>query len=388
MNIPTVGIRPRFASPGCGECTKCLPICPGYSVDARRPTEPAATVEGSGAEEFGPSLELWEGYACDSKVRFKASSGGLLSAIAQYCLEHEGMRFVLHTGADPEQPWLNRTVKSTNRAELLSRSGSRYAPSSPCGDLQDVEASDGECVFIGKPCDAAAVDMLVRQRPQLEKKLGLILTFFCAGTPSTEGTLDLLTSLNVDLDSVDGVRYRGEGWPGRFNVRYGADNDEKSLSYADSWGRLTAYRPLRCNLCPDGLGRLADLACGDAWARFSAANDPGRSIVIVRTERGRRILHAAMAAKYVKLEPVDSRAVLASQQHLLQRRRELYGRLLGMRLLGVPTPKFLGFSLVRSWIRQPLSIQARSVLGTMRRCLQRGKWRRTTALTVDEPARG
>ena len=70
VNIPTVGIRPRFASPGCGECTKCLPICPGYSVDARRPAEPAATVEGSGAEEFGPSLELWEGYACDSKVRF------------------------------------------------------------------------------------------------------------------------------------------------------------------------------------------------------------------------------------------------------------------------------------------------------------------------------
>src|ERR1017187_1642310 len=113
-NIPALGIRPQFTSPDCAACTKCLSICPGYSVDATRGSGRPA--DASPAErEFGPALEIWEGHAKDPDVRFKASSGGILSALALYCLEHEGMQFVLHTGADREQPWVNRTVKSATR---------------------------------------------------------------------------------------------------------------------------------------------------------------------------------------------------------------------------------------------------------------------------------
>ncbi len=70
-----------------------------------------------------------------------------------------------------------------------------------------------------------------------------------------------------------------------------------------------------------------------------------------------------MSAGYVHLERVDADAVLAAQPGLLQRRRELFGRLLGLRLLGFPTPKFMGFSLFHAWIRQPLSVQVRTVCG-------------------------
>src|SRR5258708_16493215 len=129
--------------------------------------------------------------------------------------------------------------------------------------------------------------MLSSSRPQLDQKIGLSLTFFCAGTPSTRGTLDLLSSLGVAPDQVGAVRYRGNGWPGKFSVTSRDGTNAKSMSYPDSWGRLAGYRPLRCHLCPDGLGQSADISCGDAWERFTDTPDPGRSIVIVRTERGR-----------------------------------------------------------------------------------------------------
>jgi coenzyme F420 hydrogenase subunit beta len=229
-------------------------------------------------------------------------------------------------------------------------------------------------VFIGKPCDAAAVSQLRRERPALDRKLGLVLTFFCAGTPSTQGTLDLLQSLEVTPDDVDAVHYRGEGWPGRFRVQPKKGTQSKSYSYMKSWSRLTKYRPFRCNLCPDGLGNLADLACGDAWEQFQEDGDPGRSIVLVRTERGRELLHRAIHAGYVDLKPVTPAAVLAAQKNLLERRRELFGRLLAMRMLAVPMTRFRGFSLFHSWIRQPLGVMARSVLGTLRRVVLRGLW--------------
>jgi len=341
--------------------------------------ETGQTATSEADHEFGTTLEIWEGYACDPEIRYKGSSGGVLSALALYCLEQEGMKFVLHTGSDEQKPWTNKTVVSTNRSQILKTTGSRYAPSSPCAGLKAIEESDGQCVFVGKPCDAAAVAMLRRERAELDKKLGLVLTFFCAGTPSTQGSVDLLKSMDVDLGGLQSLRYRGEGWPGFFHAHLNNGGGDKRLTYAESWARLTGYRSLRCNLCPDGLGRIADISCGDAWHSLSGNNDPGRSLVLVRTKRGRDILHRAMAAGYVELNPVHVDAVLAAQSSLLQRRRELFGRLLAMRLLMIPIPKFLKFSLGRSWLRLPLSRKIKTVAGTLRRAAVRGWWRRRLA---------
>ncbi len=375
VNVESVGIRPRFKSADCASCTECLSICPGYSVDASlvsghaaRPTE--------ADHEFGPALEIWEGYAADPEIRYKASSGGLLTALALYCLENENMEFALHTGMDESKPWTNRTVQSRTREDLLRRTGSRYAPASPCDGLQAIEQSPRPCVFIGKPCDAAAVGKLREERPQLDRNLGLVLTFFCAGTPSTQGTLDLITSLGVAPKTATFVRYRGEGWPGRFKVLFNGNGGGKAAPYDESWGRLAHYTALRCRLCPDGLGRVADISCGDAWERFSGDGDPGCSIALVRTRRGSEILHRAIDAGYVELRPTGPQAVFAAQPNLLARRREIFGRLLAMRAFLVPIPRFRGFSLLRGWKSLPPGRKIRSVLGTARRIALRSMWRR------------
>lgn len=374
VNVENAGIRPRFDSGQCAACSGCLTVCPGYEVDAAAAigSRPALS---EADHEFGAALEIWEGYAADAELRYHASSGGALSALALYCLEREGMSFVLHTARDDKKPWLNRTVQSRSRAELLARTGSRYAPASPCDGLQAIEQSEGPCVFIGKPCDTAAVWKMRRLRPSLDKNLGLVLTFFCAGTPSTRGTLDLLKSMNIEASEVRALRYRGEGWPGRFTV-LSDGGPGKSLSYTESWGALTHYRPMRCHLCPDGLGRVADLSCGDAWDKFEENGDAGRSLILVRTARGQEILRRAIEAGYVEACRTDPAQVLNAQRNLLARRREIFGRLAGMKLLGMPAPRLAGFSLLRSWLRLPFPTKARTVGGTIARMIQRGRWRR------------
>jgi coenzyme F420 hydrogenase subunit beta len=377
VNIESLGIRPRFDSASCASCTKCLSICPGYTVDAGLTTRVQRQSEAD--HEFGPALEIWEGWSADPEIRYQASSGGILSALALYCLEREDMAFVLHASMDEKRPWQNITVQSRSRSDILARAGSRYAPASPCDRLDSIEQSDRPCVFIGKPCDTAAVGMLRAQRPILDRNLGLVLSFFCAGTPSTKGTLDLFESMQIDRGEITRVRYRGEGWPGSFKVSNGRQSPQKSLTYEESWGHLSHYRPLRCHLCPDGLGRVADISCGDAWGSFAANKDEGRSLVIVRTPRGREILHRAMAGNYVQLIPARPQVVLVAQNNLLQRRRELFGRLLAFRLFLVPVPNFSGFSLFRSWMQQPFLSKIRTLLGTVQRIITRRLWWRRRA---------
>ena len=216
-----------------------------------------------------------------------------------------------------------------------------------------------------------------QQNPLLDERLGLVLAFFCAGTPSTNGTMSLLDQLDVVPSTVEQLRYRGEGWPGGFRVISDQGKRNDFIPYEQAWGVLTSYVSLRCHLCPDGLGRIADIACGDAWEqRHSSEENPGVSIILVRTQRGREILRRAAQAGYVHLVDSNEEAVFAAQSNLLSRRRELFGRLLALKLLLVPTPNFRGFSLFRSWIRLPLSKKVRTIAGTLRRGLQRGWWKR------------
>jgi coenzyme F420 hydrogenase subunit beta len=380
QHVESEGFRPVFDTDAPMPPRDLLKICPGHSVNGdlnvgKLPKRTAAD------HEFGPTLEVWEGWAADEAIRFRASSGGIISALSLHCLEQGGFKGVIHAGMDPDRPWMNRNYISRTRDEVLARTGSRYAPSAPCSALADIDGEEGPFVFIGKPCDAAAVSELLERFPELRKQIGLVVTFFCAGTPSTEGTLRLLDELGVQRSHVAALHYRGEGWPGDFRVTPADASTEKRMSYKESWGKLTSYRPLRCNLCPDGLGRVADIACGDAWESHEEGDgNPGRSLVLVRTERGRQVMSQMRAAGGVVLEPAGAGDVLRAQTSLLERRRQLFGRLAAFRVLGIPIPSYSGFSLFRSWAGIGPKEQLRTFLGTLRRIVTRRWYRRRSVL--------
>ena len=372
-NIETVGIRPIFKKSQDENYSECLKFCPGYSIGSTRNPRHSAPVVSDPL--IGPTLEIWQGYTSDKDIRYSASSGGAVSALALYCLEKENMEFVLHTGMDENTPWYNKTVQSKSRSDLLSRAGSRYAPSSPCEALALIEDSAKPCVFIGKPCDVAAVSALRKYRPKLDANLGLVLTFFCAGPPCTAGTLSLLKELNIEKQTANAIRYRGKGWPGHFDVSFNDSTENKKITYEESWGKLVQHhRSFRCNLCPDGLGELADISCGDAWHLHDKQNDdPGRSLVLARSKRGLAILHRAMESGYLHLEPSSPTDVIKAQP-LTGRRTEIFGRLLAMKTLFMPIPRFAGFPMLKVWMKNPIRVKIKTYLGTLRRLLTRSLW--------------
>jgi coenzyme F420 hydrogenase subunit beta len=292
-------------------------------------------------------------------------------------MEQEMMHGVLHIGPDMRSPHKNRTVLSKNRADILSRTGSRYSPASPCDSLGLIESAPDKCVFVGKPCDLAAVRKASALRPGLDRNIGLTVGIFCAGTPATQGTLDLLAEIKVKTEDVEEIRYRGRGWPGKFSVRVrGEEQPRELLTYMDAWGFVQKYRPYRCYLCPDGTSEFADISCGDPWYRPVEEGEQGYSMVLVRTERGRRILEGARNAGYISIERADPAILEASQKNLLAKRSAVWGRLLALRAFGIPSPQLKGFFLFRNWLGVPAAEKLRSVAGTTRRIVQRKYYKR------------
>ncbi len=371
VNFVNMGIRPVVQSQQCKSCSECLKVCPGYesSFPDSNGEDGYITVL---RKEWGPILEIWEACASDPEIRYHGSSGGVVTALALYCLEREGMAGVLHTSSNPEHPWENKSMWSQDKRSLLSAAGSRYSPASPCDSLAQIEAAEKPCVFIGKPCDVRALRKAQVMRKNLDDNVGLAIGIFCAGTPSTQATLDLLRSENINIERISDIRYRGKGWPGMFSVTEKGENyPATSLSYRHAWGFLQAYRPYSCYLCPDSTSEFADIACGDPWYRDIQKDDKGFSLVLVRSEKGQKVLQRAAKAGYIKLNNVEPHILQASQKNLLRKRRSLWGRLFVMKMFGIPVPTLKGFPLFQNWMAATLPDKMRSILGTCKRIVLR-----------------
>jgi coenzyme F420 hydrogenase subunit beta len=371
------GIRPVIETASCGSCRECLDVCPAVQSDFRSNVlRPNSDSRDSFTNEWGPTVAIWEGHAVDPEIRFKGSSGGVLTAIGAFCIEVLGMHGVLHIAQDPDDPLRNCTRLSRIRPELLAATGSRYSPASVCYGLGLVESAPDPCVVVGQPSEIAALRNASKLRPALDQKVGVTLSFFCAGSPSTRGTVALLEKLGVDPLSVGSLRYRGLGWPGSFApVRRGESEPCQKMTYHESWAFLQAYRPWSVQLWPDGTGELADISCGDPWYDEPDGKNAGYSLVLARTERGREIVEGAMAAGYLVLMPAENWKLVKSQSGLLAKKGAVWGRRMVLRMAGLPVTRFRGLSLWHNWKLLSFEDRLRSLFGTIRRVLTRKLYR-------------
>ncbi len=334
--------------------------CPGVTVRAQHhdgiPYHPM----------LGPVAGVWEACATDPEIRRRGSSGGVLTALNAWLVETGEAAHVVGAAADRPEPRRTVPVTITTRAEALEAAGSRYAPVSVCADPR---ATDPAGATVGKPCEISAVRALTATDGS---RAPLLLSFFCAGTPSQHATEALLEDLGVPAGHrLADMWYRGRGWPGRFTARL-QDGSEVSASYDESWGgALGPTVQWRCKICPDGIGESSDVTAGDFW-RSDARGYPvftetdGYSALIARTPRGLDLVRRAVEAGVIDVRPIDADDVAAVQPSQRRRRRTLLGRLAGARAAGAAIPRYRGFGLTRLAMRHGRE-SIRTARGTFRR---------------------
>jgi coenzyme F420 hydrogenase subunit beta len=320
---------------------------------------------------WGPLISAEVGYAVDDDVRFRGSSGGMLTAILIHLLENKIVDSVIQTKADPKDPVGNITVVSSNRDDILASIGSRYAPSSPLSDLEKHLVTGRRFAFVGKPCDIATLRAMALKDPRIDLQIPYMLSFFCAGIPSRNGAKDLLAEMGVTVEDVHAFAYRSSGWPGLARATK-KDGTQVTMDYASSWGGvLSRNLQFRCKICPDGVGEFADISAADAW--FGRGGYPdfaerdGRSLAVARTALGRKLLDAMVENNEICLEPVRIGEIASMQPYQLQRKRAILARLMALRVRGRESPHFKGLKLVRNAaMASPIWI-LRNFFGTYRR---------------------
>ena len=342
-------------------------VCPDVSVSAN--ASPGTIPH----ELFGAHHGVWKAWGIDGEMRRIGSSGGVLRAFSPWHL-HSGRTARVVSAAAGSDPRRSAPVTIPTGEAALDAAGSRYAPVEV---LSNPDTYLPGTTVVGKPCEASAAAAIARVSTSSRAEQPTILSFFCAGTPSSHATRQLLADLGFsDENALDELSYRGDGWPGMFSVRAG--ERAASVDHNTSWGKtLGPSTQWRCKICPDGVGESADIVAADYW-RTDERGFPvfteglGQSAVIARSSRGLEILMAAQAAGVIYLETISMDSLATVQPLQRNRRRLLAARALGSVVAGRLLPRYRGFSLTRLTLRTPLAALtvARGTYRRVRRTLR------------------
>jgi coenzyme F420 hydrogenase subunit beta len=340
-----------------------LATCPGNVVNGPEALAPQHDVV------WGPAHRIARGHATDPDIRYRAASGGALSAISQYLLETHRVRYVLQVTADSEKPLRAKSQISASREDILSGAGSWYGPVAPLQDVHALLEAGEPFAVVGKPCDIAAMRNLARQDPRVDQLVPYMLSFFCEGVPDDTVVGQLLDYHGLQASDIAQLRYRGLGCPGPTRL-VSRDGHTFDLSYQQVWyGDFKWTMQFRCKICPDATGELADIAAGDVWDGGAPVceSPDGENAIIARTARGAQLLADMAAADKLHLTPLGYRDLDRVQPHQVRRKCGIWGRLAAMALRRAVQPTYRHLRLWQAARRAGFLSSLMNLIGTWRR---------------------
>ena len=324
--------------------------CPGTRCDAIPPSEAKAAPFHDLV--WGPYHSLSLGWAADPNTRFEGSTGGVLTALAQYLLHSGRVAFVLHVKASEADPTFGEATMSTTPDQVLDGAGSRYGPTAPLIGLAAALDRDEPFAVVAKPCDLNAIRNLAHQDVRVDRLIQYLLTPVCGGFMPDHAMGRFLSENGINRDQVTALRYRGRGCPGPTTIRT-SDGATRDFHYLDFWGEDESKwsLPFRCKICPDGIGEAADIAAADTWPKASpdrkgSLTDPGTNSIIARTARGQALLQAAIEDGFVTTNgTIDVNYLNDTQPHQVTKKRFAQARFNGLKRAGSLAPATSGLRL-------------------------------------------
>jgi coenzyme F420 hydrogenase subunit beta len=336
---PNGTYSPTVLNLRCSYCRFCLAVCPGHSVDFRNLSsffleKPAEN------NSLGAYLSCYIGYSTNKEIRWKASSGGIVTALLIFALEEGIIDGALVTRMKRDRPFEPEAIIARTRDEILSAVGSKYCPVPVNEELKEILREDGRFAVVGLPCHIHGIRKTEALNKTVREKIVLHLGLFCSLCPNSLGT-EFFIGENI-LDNITKLDYRGKGWPGGMSIELKNGKEifvplHEYISIVES----PLFTPVRCMLCCDGTNELADISVGDAWLSELKDNKTGISVIIARSKVGEEILKRAKSKNLINIKKIHYHKVLQSQESILfSKKKRISARICVWRLLGKNTPRY------------------------------------------------
>lgn len=256
----------------CVDCGLCAKVCPNNTTVSKK--EPLA----------------WkQGWAKQEELRARGSSGGVAAAVTEAFIRAGG-----HVCSCLFEDGKFKFVCTNDLQKAREFAGSKYVKSDPgeiYEEIKRVLAAGEKCLFIGLPCQVAAVYNYVPQK--LQEKLYTV-DLICHGTPSEKLLVKFLKQNGFSLATVKEISFRKD-------TAMGLKMDGKTIhapGTVDRW-LLSFLNGINytdhCYKCQyAAVERVADMTIGDHWGTEKTEEIPrGVSLILPQTEKGTMLMGLA-----------------------------------------------------------------------------------------------
>lgn len=273
-------LYPKVNEELCTDCGVCEEACPMLDFD--RKVNPLS------------SPQVYAAWNLNEEIRFKSSSGGIFSALAESVLMQNGHV----TGAAFNSNLELNHIIIDNCNGLEKMRGSKYVQSNInetyTRTLQLLNAEE-TVLFSGTPCQIAGLNTFLSG-----KSFDNLLTVevICHGTPSQKTFEKYIKEVEEkENEKVTDINFRDKrnGWKYYFQ-KFSFKGSHKTVnarktSYMQGFLKNLFIRP-SCHECPFRcIPRVADLSLGDYWGISNfypeLDNDKGTSLILINSEKGK-----------------------------------------------------------------------------------------------------
>ncbi|MCX6680373.1 MAG: Coenzyme F420 hydrogenase/dehydrogenase, beta subunit C-terminal domain [Methanothrix sp.] len=267
-------------SEDCIACGACALVCPTKSILERKNIYPLSCVDIKEMEEeflcgtidndLGVNREMFAGKSC-----IEGQDGGMVTSILRRGIEAKLLDAAVVAQKNKRCGANAALVDETE--SILQAKGTKYVRVSVIAPLLEaLERGKRRIAVVGTPCQIRAVRKLQRQGYFNDAEIFLI-GLFCFESFDYESLKSRMGELfGIDLDKAEKTQIAR----GKFIVTVGGKEYSCPVRVLKSQVRAG------CQFCGDLVNRLADISIG------SIGSEEGYSTVIVRSERGARLLEA------------------------------------------------------------------------------------------------
>lgn len=253
----------------CVDCGLCTKVCPRENDN-----------------DMSKPKWWYQGWA-DSEIREHASSGGAASAIIRAFIKNGG--YVASCLFDSGK----FVFEVTNEMAVARKfAGSKYVKSNPekiYGKIQSLLRANQKVLFIGLPCQVAAVNQFIKDKTNL-----VTADLICHGTPSPYLLKKCLQEYGHDINTLTDINFR-------IKSLYELNRDGKPIAAFHTMDNyliafLHSYDYTEnCYSCKFAtLDRVSDITLGDSWGtELSGEVKNGVSLILCQSEKGKELIESA-----------------------------------------------------------------------------------------------
>lgn len=231
--------------------------------------------------------------AKDDEVLKLCQDGGAVSAILLQFLSEEGDGAVI-TGIEEEKTWFAKPIVASTKKDILSGAGTKYTPSPTLIGVSSAvkEHSKENLAVVGTPCQMRALTKIqsgkfseANIKDVVKLKIGLL----CMETFNYDSFIVFLKNEGINASNVNKFEIKS----GRFLANSGNESIYNvKLSHVKK-----LVRPC-CHSCGDFTSEYSDLSIGNV------GSPNGWSTVIVRTQKGKKVLEDAEKNGHIEIKPI------------------------------------------------------------------------------------